>query len=340
MKFALITGITGQDGSFLGELLLNKGYKVYGIQRRSSTFNTSNIEHYREKLNLFYGDITDITSLCNIFNKIKKELGENILEIYHLAAQSHVGISFEIPIYTAQCDAIGVLNLLEAIRMTELFKQSRLYNAATSELFGEVLETPQNEKTPFNPVSPYSIAKQYAFYMVKNYRQAYNYFCCSGILFNHESERRGFNFVTRKITLEIGKIMRKEKEFMELGNLNAKRDWGHSNDYVNAMWLMLQKDTPNDYVIGSGKQYSVRYFVECAFKVVNKEIEWEGTGLNEVGRFKDTKQIVVKINPKYYRPCEVETLLSDPSKAKKELGWKPVISFEEMVEQMVKNDLY
>lgn len=339
MKYALITGITGQDGSYLGELLLEKGYKVYGIQRRSATFNTSNIEHYREKLNLIYGDLTDITSLCNVLYKIKKELGDNILEIYHLAAQSHVGISFEIPIYTAQCDAIGTLNLLEAIRMNDLFKQSKLYNAATSELYGEVLETPQNEMTPFNPVSPYSIAKQYAFYMVKNYRQAYNYFCCSGILFNHESERRGFNFVTRKITLEVGKIMRKEKQFMELGNLDAKRDWGHSKDYVYAMWLMLQNDSPKDYVVGTGKQYSVRYFVECAFKVVNVEIEWEGTGLNEIGRNKETKQIIVKINPRYYRPCEVETLLSDPKKAMIELKWKRKITFEDMIKRMVLNDL-
>lgn len=339
MKFALITGITGQDGSYLGELLLEKGYKVYGIQRRSSTFNTSNIEHYREKLNLIYGDLTDITSLCNVLYKIKKELDNNILEIYHLGAQSHVGISFEIPIYTAQCDAMGTLNLLEAIRMTDLFKQSKLYNAATSELYGDVLETPQNEMTPFNPVSPYSIAKQYAFYMVKNYRQAYNYFCCSGILFNHESERRGFNFVTRKITLEIGKIMRKEKEYMELGNLDAKRDWGHSKDYCKAMWLMLQKDVPKDYVVGSGKQYSVRYFVECAFKIVNVEIEWEGTGLDEVGKNKETKQTLVKINPKYYRPCEVETLLADPKKAIIELKWKREISFEEMIKRMVLNDL-
>lgn len=339
MKFALITGITGQDGSYLGELLLEKGYKVYGIQRRSSTFNTSNIEHYREKLNLIYGDLTDITSLCNVLHKIKKELDNNILEIYHLGAQSHVGISFEIPIYTAQCDAMGTLNLLEAIRMTDLFKQSKLYNAATSELYGDVLQTPQNEMTPFNPVSPYSIAKQYAFYMVKNYRQAYNYFCCSGILFNHESERRGFNFVTRKITLEIGKIMRKEKEYMELGNLDAKRDWGHSKDYCKAMWLMLQKDVPKDYVVGTGKQYSVRYFVECAFKVVNVEIEWEGTGLDEVGKNKETKQTLVKINPKYYRPCEVETLLADPKKAIIELKWKREISFEEMIKRMVLNDL-
>jgi len=215
----------------------------------------------------------------------------------------------------------------------------KLYNAATSELFGKVLQVPQNEMTPFNPVSPYSIAKQYAFYMIKNYRESYNMFCCSGILFNHESPRRGFNFVTRKITLELGKIMREEKEYMELGNLDSKRDWGHSKDYVEAMWLMLQKDTPKDYVIGTGKQYSIRDFVEKSFKVVNKEIVWEGTGLEEVGKFKDTNQVVVRVNPKYYRPCEVDTLLSDPKKAMIELKWKPEISFEQLVEDMVKNDL-
>lgn len=338
-KFALITGVTGQDGSYLGELLLEKGYKVFGIIRRSATFNTSNIEHYREKMNLMYSDMTDLTSLCNVLHKIKKQIGDSRLEIYHLAAQSHVGISFEIPIYTAQCDAMGTLHLLEAVRMTDMLEQSRLYNAATSELFGKVLQIPQNEKTPFNPVSPYSIAKQYGFYMVKNYRDAYNMFACSGILFNHESERRGFNFVTRKITLGVGKIMRKEIEYIELGNLDAKRDWTHAEDMIKAMWKMLQKDTPKDYVIGSGKQYSVRYFVECAFKYVNKEIEWVGKGLNEIGKFKDNAQIVIKINPKYYRPVEVDTLLSDPKKGMIELGWRPEISFEEMVARMVKNDL-
>jgi len=339
MRFALITGVTGQDGSYLGEFLLEKGYKVFGIIRRSATFNTSNIEHYREKMTLMYGDLTDMSSLINVLTKIKKEIGDERLEVFHLAAQSHVGISFEIPIYTAQCDAIGTLNVLEAVRMAGMMEQVRFYNAATSELFGRVLQTPQSEKTPFNPVSPYAIAKQYAFYMVKNYREAHNMFACSGILFNHESERRGFNFVTRKITLECGKIMRKEKEYMELGNLNAKRDWGHSKDYVRAMWLMLQTDEPIDYVIGTGKQHSVRYFVECSFKAVGVEIVWEGEELNEVGKNKQTGQIVVKINPKYYRPCEVETLLADPTKAQKELKWKPEISVEEMVERMVKNDL-
>lgn len=338
-RYAFVTGATGQDSSFLGEILLEKGYKVYGLIRRSSTFNTSNIEHIREKLNLMYGDMTDMSSLSNILHKIKKEIGGSRLEIYHLAAQSHVGISFQLPIYTAQCDAIGTLNLLEAIRMQDMTKQVRFYNAATSELFGKVLETPQSEKTQFNPRSPYAIAKQYAFYMVKNYREAYDMFACSGILFNHESERRGFNFVTRKITLEVGKIMRKEKEFMELGNLNSLRDWGYSKDYCMAMWKMLQQDTPTDYVIGTGKQYSVRYFVECAFKVVGKEINWEGEGLNEIGRDKETNQILVKVNSKYYRPTEVETLLADPRKAQKELGWKPEVSFEEMINRMVTKDL-
>ena len=338
-KFAFITGITGQDGSYLGELLLEKGYTVYGIIRRSSTFNTSNIEHYREKLNLFYGDLTDITSLMNVLNEIKECIGNSTLEVYHLAAQSHVGISFKMPIYTANCDAIGTVNLLEAIRSCGIMKQVRLYNAATSELYGRVLQVPQNEKTPFNPVSPYSIAKQYAFHMVKNYRESYNMFACSGILFNHESERRGFNFVTRKITLELGKIMRGEKDYMELGNLNSKRDWGYSPDYCKAMMLMLQQDEPEDFVIGTGKQYSIRDFVEKSFKVVDKEIEWEGEGINEVGRFKDTKQIVVKVNSKYYRPNEVDTLLSDPSYAKNKLCWEPETSLDEMIKRMVFNDL-
>ena len=337
-KYSLITGIGGQDGSFLGELLLEKGYKVFGIIRRSATFNTSNIEHYREQMTLMYGDITDTSSLSNILHKIKKEIGDSRLEIYHLAAMSHVAISFEIPIYTAQCDAIGTLNLLEAVRMADM-KDVRLYNAATSELFGRVLEMPQSETTPFNPISPYSIAKQYGFYMVKNYREAFDMFCCSGILFNHESERRGFNFVTRKITLELGKIMRGEKEYMELGNLSALRDWGHAQDYVKAMWKMLQNDTPVDYVVGTGKQYSVRYFIECAFKVVNVEVKWEGKGLEEVGKNKETGQVIVKVNPKYFRPCEVETLLSNPTKVMSELDWKPEISFEELVERMVTTDL-
>lgn len=339
MKYALITGVSGQDGSFLSEFLLEKEYVVYGIIRRSSTYNTSNIEHIRHKLKLFYGDVTDIASLNTVLFKIKKEIGDSQLEIYHLAAQSHVKISFEMPIYTAQCDAIGTLNLLESVRCLEMKDQVRLYNAATSELYGKVLQVPQNEMTPFNPVSPYAIAKQYAFYMIKNYRESYDMFCCSGILFNHESPRRGFNFVTRKITLELGKIMRGEKEFMELGNVNACRDWGHSKDYVEAMWLMLQKDVPKDYVVGTGKQYSVRYFVECAFKVVGQEIEWEGEGVNEIGKLKSSGQVVVKVNPKYYRPVEVNTLLSNPIKARIELNWQPKYSFERLVEDMVNSDL-
>jgi GDPmannose 4,6-dehydratase len=337
-KYALILGCSGQDGSYLSEFLLNKGYIVYGIIRRSSTLNTSNIEHIRYKLKLFYGDVTDIASLNTVLFKIKKEIEDNQLEIYHLAAQSHVKISFEMPIYTSQCNAIGTLNLLESIRSLDMKDQVKLYNAATSELYGNVLQVPQNETTPFNPVSPYAIAKQYAFYMIKNYRESYGMFCCSGILFNHESPRRGFNFVTRKITLELGKIMRGEIEYMELGNLDSLRDWGHSKDYVRAMWKMLQQDIPKDYVIGTGKQHSVRYFVECAFKVVNKEIKWSGKGLKEVGKFKDG-QIVVKINPHYFRPVEVNTLLSDPTKSRNELDWYPEISFEEMVRDMVFYDM-
>lgn len=338
-KYAFITGITGQDGSFLGEILLEKNYKVYGMLRRSSNINTKNIEHYRTKLNLFYGDITDISSISTILHKIKKEIGNSRLEIYHLAAQSHVGISFDLPIYTAQCDAVGTLNLLESIKMQNMLQQVRLYNAATSELYGKVVETPQNENTPFNPRSPYAIAKLYAYYMIKNYKEAYNMYACSGILFNHESERRGFNFVTRKISLEIGKIYRKEKKFMELGNLNSLRDWGYSKDYCVAMWKMLQQDVPTDYVVGMGKQYSVRYFVECAFKVINIDIIWEGTGLNEVGKNKKTNEILVKINPNFYRPTEVDSLLSDPTKAKRELKWEPKVLLKEMICKMVKNDL-
>lgn len=338
-KYAFITGVTGQDGSYLSEILLEKGYKVYGMLRRSATLNTKNIEHIRKNLTLFYGDMIDMTSIINILSKIKKEINNSTLLIFNLAAQSHVKVSFELPVYTTQCDAIGVLNILEAIKTLDMIKQVKFYQASTSELFGKVLETPQNENTPFNPTSPYAIAKQYAHYIVKNYRDSYEMFACSGILFNHGSERRGYNFVTRKITLELSKIMRKEIDFMELGNLDSKRDWGYAKDYCKAMYLMLMNNKPIDYVIGSGKQYSVRNFVEEAFKVVNEEIIWEGNGLNEVGKLKKNNKIVVKINPKYFRPSEVETLLSDPNKAMKELKWKPNVNFKELVKKMVLNDL-
>lgn len=337
-KFAFITGISGQDGSYLSEYLLENNYKVYGMIRRSSIINTKNIEHIRNKLQLFYGDMTDIASIINILSKIKGEIGDSELLIFNLAAQSHVKISFDLPLYTAQCDAIGVLNILETIRTLNLIRQVKFYQASTSELFGKVLEVPQSEKTEFNPVSPYAIAKQYAHNIVKMYREGYGMFACSGVLFNHESPRRGFNFVTRKITLELGKIMRGETEYMELGNLESKRDWGFAGDYVRAMFLMLKQKKPTDYVIGTGKQYSIKEFVEESFKVINEKITWEGEGVNEVG--KDTSgKIRIKVNPKYFRPCEVSTLLSEPSKAMNELGWKQKVSFKELVEMMVKNDL-
>jgi GDPmannose 4,6-dehydratase len=340
MKFALISGITGQDGSWLSEFLLEKEYNVYGIIRRSSTFNTKRIDHIRDRLTLFYGDMTDITSLINSINKIKKDMTEDdILEVYHLAAQSHVAVSFELPIYTTQCDALGTINFLEAIKQTEMIKRVRFYNAATSELYGEVLETPQNENTPFNPRSPYAIAKQYAFYITKNFREGYNMFACSGILFNHEGPRRGENFVTRKITIEVGRISRGESECLYLGNLNSKRDWGSAKEYVVAMWKMLQQEKPKDYVIGSGETHSVREFVEIAFKTINIDIEWEGTGLDEIGKDKNTGKILVKVNPRYFRPTDVVLLHSDPSIARKELDWNQKTSFKDLVIEMVKNDL-
>jgi len=339
-KYALITGICGQDGSYLSRLLLEKGYNVYGLIRRSSNINTQRIEDIRNKLSLHYGDITDISCLTMLLLKIKKLLKDSeCLEIYHLAAQSHVGISFELPHYTTASIVNGTLNLLESIRTTEMIGKVRMYNAATSELFGEVLETPQTEKTPFNPRSPYAVAKQYGFNICKNYRESYDMFVCSGILFNHESPQRGFNFVTRKITMEIGKIVRKESKVLELGNLDAKRDWSHAKDMVEAMYLMLQNDKPVDYVCGSGKQYSVRQFVELAFFFVGIEIVWDGKGLDEVGKNPLTDEVLVKINPKYYRPAEVETLLCDPTKIKKELNWKPKKSFEDLVLEMVNYDL-
>lgn len=340
MKFALISGISGQDGSFLSEFLLEKSYEVHGIIRRCSYFNLSRLDGFRERLHLSYGDMTDITSLINTINKIKLKMGEDdILEVYHLAAQSHVGVSFELPIYTTQCDALGTINFLEAIRQTEMTQRVKFYNAATSELYGEVLEIPQNEKTPFNPRSPYAIAKQYAYYITKNYREGYNMFACSGILFNHESPRRGENFVTRKTTLELGKIHRGESNCLYLGNLNSKRDWGSAKDYVVAMWKMLQQEIPKDYVIGSGETHSIREFVEIAFKVLDIDIIWEGEGLEEVGKDKNTGRIYIRINPKYFRPTDVVLLHSDPSMARKELNWKCETSFNELIKKMVINDL-
>jgi len=328
MKKALITGITGQDGSYLAELLLEKGYEVHGIIRRSSLINTHRIDHIYDQISLHYGDLTDSASLISIIQKIKPD------EIYNLGAQSHVKVSFEIPEYTGQVDAMGTLRILESVRLLGMEKKIRIYQASTSELFGLVQETPQRETTPFYPRSPYGVAKIYGYWILKNYRESYGMYACTGILFNHESPRRGETFVTRKITKALSKISTGEQQVLELGNLNAKRDWGHAKDFVEAMWLMLQQDEPDDFVIATGKQYSVRDFVEKAAPYFGMNIIWEGEGLNEIGVDKMTGKTVIKVNPKYFRPAEVETLLGDASKANKVLGWKPNTSFEQLVEEM------
>jgi GDPmannose 4,6-dehydratase len=345
MKTALITGINGQDGSYLAELLLEKGYQVHGIIRRSSTFNTERIEHLyieslikdlhsKQKIKLHYGDMTDSTNLIRLIQQIKPD------EIYNLAAQSHVKVSFELPEYTAETDGIGTLRLLEAIRICGLEQKTKIYQASTSELFGKVQETPQTETTPFYPRSPYGVAKIYAFWITKNYRESYNIFAVNGILFNHESERRGETFVTRKITLAAARIKHGLQEKLYLGNLNSLRDWGYAKDYVECMWLMLQQDIPEDYVIATGKQHSVREFCELAFNEVGVSIVWEGSNENEKGICKATGRVLIEIDPNYYRPAEVETLLGDPSKAKNQLGWNPTrTSFEELVKIMVQHDL-
>ncbi len=345
MKIALISGITGQDGSFLAEFLLNKGYEVHGIIRRSSSFNTERIEHLyieelisdlhsKMKIHLHYGDMTDSSSLIRLIQKISPD------EIYNLAAQSHVRVSFDLPEYTAETDAIGTLRLLEAIRILGLEKKTKIYQASTSELYGKVDETPQTEKTPFYPRSPYGVAKMYAFWITKNYREAYNIFAVNGILFNHESERRGETFVTRKITLAVARIVQGKQKKLYLGNLDSKRDWGYAKDYVESMWLMLQHNKPEDFVIATGKQFTVREFVIHAFKYVGINIEWKGQGINEKGIIGKTNKVVVEIDPKYYRPSEVDTLLGDPSKAIKLLGWNPSkTSFEELVKIMMASDM-
>ncbi len=339
MKKALITGITGQDGSYLSELLLEKAYEVHGLVRRTSTITTWRINHLYEDKNilnkrlfLHYGDLTDITSLTSIISKIKPD------EIYNLAAQSHVKVSFEIPEVTGNIDAMGTLKLLEAVRILSLDKTTKIYQASTSELYGKVQEIPQSEKTPFYPRSPYGVAKLYSFWIIKNYREAYNMFACNGILFNHESERRGITFVTRKITIALSKIKLGLEEVLELGNLNSKRDWGHAKDYVEMMWLMLQQDKAEDYVISTGETHTVKEFVEESAKHLGFEIEWRGEGVNEIGIDKNTNKIIVKVNPKYYRPCEVDILIGDSSKAKKELNWEPKIKFKKLVELMIKSD--
>ncbi len=347
MKKAIITGITGQDGSFLAEFLINKGYEVHGIKRRSSSFNTSRIDHlYQDpheknpNLILHYGDLTDSTNLIRIIQQVQPD------EIYNLGAQSHVAVSFETPEYTANADAIGTLRILEAVRILNLSKKTKIYQASTSELYGKVQEIPQKESTPFYPRSPYAVAKLYAYWITINYREAYGLFACNGILFNHESHRRGETFVTRKITRGLARIDIGLEKYLYLGNLNAKRDWGHAKDYVEMQWLMLQQEEADDYVISSGRMESVRRFIEIAAKELGwyseeeqKSIIWEGEKAEEIGLRADTKEIVIKIDPRYYRPTEVNQLVGDSSKALIKLGWKPKLSLEDLIKEMIKNDL-
>jgi GDPmannose 4,6-dehydratase len=328
MKVALITGITGQDGSYLAELLLEKGYEVHGLVRRASLINTNRIDHLYQNLKLHYGDLTDSTNIVRVIQNVQPD------EIYNLGAQSHVKVSFEMPEYTADVDAMGTLRVLEAVRLLGMEDRIRIYQASTSELYGLVQETPQRETTPFYPRSPYGVAKLYGYWITKNYREAYGMYACTGILFNHESPRRGETFVTRKITQALSKISVGLQDVLELGNLNAKRDWGHAKDFVEAMWLMLQQDQPEDYVIATGEQYSVREFVEEAAPYFGMQITWRGEGLNEIGYDIFSGKEIIQVNPKYFRPAEVETLLGDPSKAKKQLGWEPKISFKQLVEDM------
>jgi GDPmannose 4,6-dehydratase len=331
MKHALITGITGQDGSYLAELLLEKGYKVYGIWRRKSFVDFGNIAHIRDKVNLIYADMTDLVSLIAALRISQPD------EVYNLAAQSFVATSWDTPISTAEIDGIGVTNMLEAIRIVK--PDARFYQASTSEMFGLVQETPQRETTPFYPRSPYGVAKLYGHWITKNYRESYGLFTCSGILFNHESERRGKEFVTRKITEAAARIKLGLQDYVALGNMDAKRDWGHSKDYVRAMWLMLQADKPDDYVVASGETRTVREFAEQAFQAAGMDIEWNGSGVDETGVDKATGKTLVKVDPNFFRPADVQMLLGDPTKAETELGWKREISFEELVGRMVQNDL-
>ncbi len=346
MKKALITGITGQDGSYLAEFLLKKGYEVHGIKRRSSSFNTQRIDHLYEdphnskpKFILHYGDLTDSTNIIRIIQSVQPE------EIYNLGAQSHVSVSFESPEYTANSDALGTLRILEAIRILNLSKKTKFYQASTSELYGLIQESPQTESTPFYPRSPYGVAKLYAYWITVNYREAYKMFTCNGILFNHESPRRGETFVTRKVTRGLARIDLGLENCLYLGNLDAKRDWGHAKDYVEMQWLMLQQEKPEDYVIATGKMITVRKFIEIAAKVLNwstktnpNGICWEEEGINEIGRRADTNEIIIRVNPRYFRPTEVQELLGDSTKALRKLGWKPKISLEALIKEMVEND--
>jgi GDPmannose 4,6-dehydratase len=341
MKIALITGITGQDGAYLAEFLLNKGYQVHGIKRRSSSFNTDRIDHlYADQhdtssnvphLTLHYGDLSDSMSIVRIIQQVQPD------EIYNLGAQSHVAVSFESPEYTADTVGLGALRILEAIRISCLEKKTRYYQASTSELYGEVQETPQTETTPFYPKSPYAIAKLYAYWITINYREAYGIYACNGILFNHESPIRGETFVTRKITRALARIKLGLQDCLYLGNMDAKRDWGHAKDYVEMQWLMLQQDNPEDFTISTGRQHTVREFVEAAAKELDIDINWQGSGLNEKGSWQD--KTIVSVDPRYFRPTEVETLLGDSSKAKKKLGWAPKITFTELVREMAIEDL-
>lgn len=335
MKKALIFGVTGQDGSYLAEFLLGKNYEVHGVKRKSSSLNTDRVDHLYEKNdNLFflhYGDLTDAISINRLINLIKPD------EIYNLAAQSHVAVSFVIPNYTANVDAVGCLNILEAIKSSGLIKKIKFYQAGTSEMFGKVLETPQTEKTPFYPRSPYGVSKVFSHWMTINYRESYGMFACNGILFNHESPRRGETFVTRKITLALAKIKLGLQKKLTLGNINAKRDWGHARDYVKAQWLMLQQKKPDDYIISTGKQYSVKYFIELVAKELKMKIRWKGKGLHEKA-YNDKNQVIIECSKKYYRPSEVETLLGDSFKAKKILKWKPKVSIKELAIEMVRED--
>jgi GDPmannose 4,6-dehydratase len=341
MNISLITGITGQDGSYLAELLLDKGYTVYGIIRRSSNINTNRIEHifHHPHLHLLYGDLSDSTSLFKILYDIKQSHPDmNKFEIYNLGAMSHVKVSFDIPEYTADVDGMGTLRMLNAIRNVGLENKARYYQASTSELYGKVMEVPQTEKTPFYPRSPYGVAKLYAHWITKNYREAYDMFACSGILFNHESPRRAHNFVTRKITIGLHKILSGETDRLVLGNLDAKRDWGHAKDYVRGMYLMLQQDKPEDYVLSTNEFHSVREFVEKSFALRGFDIQWKGTGLDEIGYDSHTGKELIFVSEKYFRPAEVEELLGDSTKARTELGWTPAISFDMLVQEMVDAD--
>jgi GDPmannose 4,6-dehydratase len=336
-KVSLITGINGQDGSYLSEFLLEKNYKVYGMIRKASSINTHRINHIYNRLHLKYGDLSDFSSIIKILTDIKKEnTNIKILEIYNLAAQSHVKVSFEISEYTGDVDALGTLRILDAIRICNLEKITRFYQASTSELYGKVSEIPQNESTPFYPRSPYGVAKLYSFWIVKNYRESYNMHCSNGILFNHESPRRGETFVTRKITIGLGKILKGEQDHIKLGNIYSKRDWGHAKDYIKGMWLMLQQDKPDDYVLATNQTFSIKEFISTAFKIKGINLSWRNSGLEEEAY--EGEKIYIKIDPNYFRPCEVDLLIGDYSKANKILGWKPKIDFNTLVYEMVEYD--